>query len=307
MNLQMTVDWKQIDQNALRVAGDLKRSEVELIELLIQVDREKVFDYFGLGSTHAYCIHRLKLSDEQAYTYIRVARLSVKAPQVKQAIAEGAVTISKVKKMASAITPQNQAVWVEKAKTLSTKALEREVAIVSPRTQIVERVKPVARDLFELRCALDEETEKLLERVQDLQSQKLGKHTTASDVIKACLKEYVEKHDPVMKARRVEQKQIAVSTSKAELTKKAAAIAPQKGRRISLPAAVAHSVNRRDAGQCTFVHPVVGRCTSRRWIEKHHQIPVALGGENFTTNLTTLCSAHHRQEHKHIEAANNWS
>ncbi len=282
--------WKDIHESALQATAGFKRSEAVLLEILIEADRERIFEHFGLTSTFAYCVNCLQLTEEQAYTFIRVARKSVEAPELKKAIHDGSLTVSKAKKIAAVVTQANQNEWVEKAKTLSTRALEREVAIVSPQTSIAERIRPVAQDLFELRCSLDAETQRLLQRTQDLLSQKLGAHTNVTTALKASLSEFVERHDPVAKARRTQ--------SSTRLSKSPASTpALRGGKRVAVPAAIADSVNHRDQGRCTFIHPRFGRCTSRRWLERHHRVSVSQGGQHCARNLVTLCSAHHQQAH----------
>lgn len=72
--------------------------------------------------------------------------------------------------------------------------------------------------------------------------------------------------------------------------------APPRSRyRLSL---IEHEVNLRDQGRCVHVDQAGERCKERRWLEKHHLIPFAEGGEHTKENLVTLCSAHHRMWHR---------
>ena len=70
------------------------------------------------------------------------------------------------------------------------------------------------------------------------------------------------------------------------------------GRHVA--AAVKREVWARDGGQCAFVGPA-GRCTERGFLEYHHVIPFADGGETDVSNLQLRCRAHNRFE------AERWS
>src|SRR5262249_2538534 len=70
-------------------------------------------------------------------------------------------------------------------------------------------------------------------------------------------------------------------------------IANVKSRHV--PAAVKREVWARDEGQCSFVGPG-GRCQERGFLEFHHVIPFAEGGETSATNLQLRCRAHNAHE-----------
>lgn len=283
------MDWKEIHEKALSLTADFKRSESALLEILIAADSHRIFEHFGLTSTFSYCVSLLKLTEDQAYAFIRVARKSVEVPALKTAIVEGALTVSRAKKIASVLTRQNQESWIEKAKILPTRELEREVAKESPQAVLPDRVKPVADELYELRCSLSLEAKRLLARAQDLVAQKQGKPAGVGEVLSQALQEFCDRHDPVRKAERQKNRLRAVPPPVSVL---------RNGVRTSIPAEVAHGVNLRDEGRCTYVHAEFGRCYQRRWVQLHHVRPVAHGGTHSLENLTTLCAGHHRQLHR---------
>ena len=65
------------------------------------------------------------------------------------------------------------------------------------------------------------------------------------------------------------------------------------GRHVA--AAVKREVWARDGGQCAFVG-AAGRCTERGFLEYHHVIPFADGGETDASNLPLRCRAHNAFE-----------
>ena len=72
------------------------------------------------------------------------------------------------------------------------------------------------------------------------------------------------------------------------------------GRRRYIPAAVKRAVWARDGGQCAFVG-TTGRCSERGFLEYHHLVPFADGGETSASNLQLRCRAHNAFE------AQRWS
>ena len=80
----------------------------------------------------------------------------------------------------------------------------------------------------------------------------------------------------------------------------AATARPRSPHRLSktgrhVAAVVKREVWARDGGQCAFVG-AAGRCTERGFLEYHHVIPFADGGETDASNLQLRCRAHNAFE-----------
>ena len=211
-------------------------------------------------------------------------------PAVKEAIENRELSITGAKKLVNVITPENKALWLEKAKSSSTRQLERDIAKEKPETKIKERVRPIAESLFELRCALSSNGEKLLTQALDLLSSKRKKAVHHGEAIEAILEEFVERHDPVKKAER------ALARKKTD--ELVARPTKKNGKRTAVSRPVAHIVTLAAQGQCVHVDYRGVRCSNRRWVQKHHHQEVSRGGLHTPENLTLLCSAHHRLVHR---------
>ena len=61
-------------------------------------------------------------------------------------------------------------------------------------------------------------------------------------------------------------------------------------------AAVRREVWRRDAGRCAFVGADGRRCDETAFLELHHLVPFADGGESTARNLSLRCRAHNQYE-----------
>ena len=60
-----------------------------------------------------------------------------------------------------------------------------------------------------------------------------------------------------------------------------------------VPAAMRRALDLRDEGRCRFPG-----CENRRWVDAHHIVHWARGGETKLDNLVLLCSRHHRLVHE---------
>ncbi len=212
---------------------------------------------------------------------------SEEIPEIRTAVVQGELTLSQARRIVPVLTKENHRQWIEKAKSLSQRELEREVTTVNPKAHIVEKIKPVAKTLSELKVGVDEATEKNLEFLKDILSQKTGKPATLGQVIAWTAAVTREKYDPMRKAQR------AISSGKIlpALTQ------VSTGARRTIAAAVRHSVILRDGIQCAFVDGDGRRCEQKRWLDTHHITPVVDSGRNTIDNLRTLCRAHHSLMH----------
>ena len=62
-----------------------------------------------------------------------------------------------------------------------------------------------------------------------------------------------------------------------------------------IPAAIKRFVWQRDGGQCAFTGPQ-GRCMATGFLEYHHVVPFAAGGETSARNIVLRCKSHNAYE-----------
>jgi len=277
------MEFPALHEKAQRCAEQYRRNEAELIGLLQQIDPTQGYKALGYSSLHAYVVGALHLSEDQAYQFTRVARKAKEVPELKTALDQGVLNVSKARRILSVIQPTNSHEWIAKAAALKQRDLEREVAQVAPRTAVAERMRPVAPDVVEFRSAIDSKTEALLRRVQHLESRRTSKAASWNDTLAAMATLYLERRDPLKKAERAQARKPTPILSQG-----------QTGRYV--PAHVAHQVSLRDRGQCTFTG-THGKCRESRWVHVHHVTPVSMGGTSTLDNLTTFCASHHRYLH----------
>lgn len=283
MNFFMNNKAIHFDQKAKTLAKDYLHTEGQLLLVLMDMKKEKVFASLNYSGIFEYCEKALKLSRAQAYYFKSVAEKAVDIPEIKDAVVQGELTLSQARRIAPVLTQENKEAWFEKAKLLPQKELEKEVTAVNPKAHPREKIKPVAKELSELKVTIDTKTEENLKVLKDILSQKKGKSVSLAEVIAWATEVTREKHDPIKKAERA--RPISLRKSPA-----------QPGRK-PVPVSLKHEVVKRDGTQCTFVSPDGRRCGQTRWLQHHHVQEVQNGGLNTLENLRTLCSAHHRFIH----------
>lgn len=252
-----------LHERAVAAAGRFRAAQAELLAVIREVERERLFERFGLRNTFQYCLEKLSLSEDIAASFLRVARVAEAVPALALAVEEG-VSISKARKVAAVITPANQDSWIEKAKTLTYEKLEREIAREFPEKAVVERVRPVAPERVKVELGLSEQ---MLGKLREAQAR--AKAGNFEETLEILLEAYLK-----------EPKPRAVKPSKA------------------VAAATRREVLKRDHHSCQARLPNGKICEARRWVEVHHIRPQSEGGAHTPENLITLCSSHHRQLHR---------
>lgn len=186
----------------------LKQCEKELITSLQQVYTTCTHSYFGYRSLYTYALKALDLTESQAYSYIAVAKAGLTCSPLNQALLNQELSVSKAARIVSVIDAENSAEWVEKAKTLTKRELEKQIATENPKARISDHFRHIDKDLLHMQAGISEECFRKFQRAQQLYLQKNPKAFKAKvdDILNWCLQELLERHDPVIKAERVLRK-----------------------------------------------------------------------------------------------------
>ena len=135
-------------------------------------------------------------------------------------------------------------------------------------------VTPLAPERYRLQGTMGAETHAKLRRAQDLLRHVVPDGDLAAIVDRA----------------------LTVLIANLEKTRIAATPRPRAARTPSptsrhIPAAVTRAVWARDDGRCTFVG-THGRCAERGFLQRHHRVPYAVGGQATAENIELRCTAH---------------
>jgi hypothetical protein len=309
MDLALTNEQKSIHERALFLCREYRRLEWPIVEVLQRIDRSKLFKKLGYASLFQYAVTELRFSEAVAYYFISVARKAAEIPALKTALENQRLSVAKAGRIVAALSAGNARELVEFAATHSSRETAFEVARLCPKAARSDKVTPISAERVELKISMSTELLSHLTRTQCLIASQLGTGAGYEKVLEVVLSEYMERHDPVRKAKRIAMRS---TQSKAPVSPAPVLGGARAGRiqmesansersefvRKKLSAVQKHAVHLRDGGRCTHVDAGGNRCLSERWLHIHHLRPVSLGGGNDPENLTTLCSYHHDLAHQ---------
>ena len=313
-----------------RLAGREREATAALIVHLAEFDARRLYEGAGYPSMFAYCRAVLRLSEDAAYNRIKAARATRTFPGIVVMLVDGTLNPTTVRLLAPHLTAENHsgllaeaagkgkedvllllARWFPQpdvaasvrkvpspvvavveapseasvvsnpAQAAATVAAERGQAVTlssgtSPKAAFV---RPLAPERYEVRFTADAETRALLKEAQDL----LGHAVPTGDIAT------------------VFHRALAVLVADLKRRKLGATARPRPARTSNgtsgnIPAAVRREVAARDANRCAFVSQNGHRCGETRFLEFHHVVPRAAGGDATVANIQLRCRAHNGHE-----------
>lgn len=145
-------------------------------------------------------------------------------------------------------------------------------------------VKPLAEDRYEVRFTASTATRDKLRVAQDLLRHVIPNGDVAA-VFDRALAALIEAHS---------RAKMAVVRAPARARPVTTRPAAEGSRRV--PSEVKRSVWVRDGGRCAFVGTTGHRCREGAFLEYHHVVPYAVGGEATAANIHLRCRAHNGYE-----------
>lgn len=320
--MKLNLFQKNLHETALKLSLNFRKTESDLIEILMKIDKARVYLALGYSSLYTYAHEGLGLSEANSHAFTAVARKSKSVPELKAQISAGALSVSKAKRILSVITPANQTEWISKAVSLPKSELEREVVKANPESERRESLRIISKDRFSMKLGLSDELLKKLKRAQVLLMNKKRKNLNLEQTLEGLVDAFLKSEDPVVKAERIlgpgtESAKTLVKKESQDRTVPKNPVDPIEGvpgffhprqllgpKRNPIPATVKHQIQLRDQGQCQFGGSIETKdlaskkCGEMAYVEIHHKRAVSNGGPNTQENLITLCSKHHRFMHR---------
>jgi len=143
--------------------------------------------------------------------------------------------------------------------------------------------------MHDVRCLVDDEVMRQLERCKILLSGKFPDGLDYNGLLRELARNWLECHDPL---KREERRAVRKRSSKS-----IPMLTPKSEHARHIPAATRDVVFKRDEGRCTFVGNGGKRCNSSWDLEVHHdRTPFGRGGRHSIKNLRLLCRAHNQLE-----------
>jgi len=117
---------------ATRLAAEGRETTADLIALLAALDARKVYAAEGYSSIFAFCLARLRLSEEEAYYRIAAARAASRFPMVLEWLREGRLTLTSVALLRKHLTAENHARLLQAAEGQGKRGVQRLIATLAP-------------------------------------------------------------------------------------------------------------------------------------------------------------------------------
>lgn len=304
----------------------------DVLKLLREVERRRLYADLGYGSTFEYCVKHLKYSEGSASRRISAMRLISDLPEpraVEQSLEEGRLSITALGQAQRFFrderltrdrvhTPAQKSEVVNQLMNLNGGERDRLFAKLAPDALPSERMRELDGEHSVLRVVLDRALVKKLDRIRSLWSHRLeGKEY--AELLDRMADFVLERVDPERKIKSEQKVRQATSEANATSTRGAAlaemgqiqvtsspSLSPTMPQSFAaaaklsvktpsryIPAPLRRAVLQRDGFQCSYNESATGRrCDSRHRLELDHIQPYARGGARSLSNLRTVCRAH---------------
>ena len=279
-----------------RLAHCERHDLASLIAHIAEFDARDLHLALGYSSTFTYCREVRKLSEDQAYRRIEVARYARNYPMILEKLADGSVNMSTVDLIAPVLEPTNYHEILEEASGKTKREVQIQMAALAPKPDVPLTIialplgaspqeerssfKPLSPGRERVCFTMDTSTIEKLKRAKELLSHALPSGDGYGEIIDR-----------------------AVTLLLADLEKKRCGkrdrprpCRPAKPGSPYSPAGIKRAVWERDGGRCTFIGKTGRRCEATAYLQEHHIIPRALGGPTSVENLTLRCAPHNRYE-----------
>ena len=92
----MKISNEELETLLQNKVAEERKITVEIIQLLEEVSRRRIYLERGYGSLIEYCIKKLGYSESAAYPRIAAMRVAKEIPQVTEAISDGRLNLANV-------------------------------------------------------------------------------------------------------------------------------------------------------------------------------------------------------------------
>ncbi len=316
---------RSLDERLVAARKVQRGADHRLAILLAELADAGGFRLLGYASIEQYAVAALELTSRVTRDLLRIGRSMPELPRLNAALAAGEVDWTKAREVVRVATAQTDASWTARAKTMSARVIEREVAAArigdpSPTGEPDPELRPArARHSFEMEAA---DAEVLYQALAVLRARSdLGREEIDDGALLACMaRQIVATADPAEPAnataesptgeryrivlqqcpscQRFDAPEGEVSeTIAGEAACDAEIIDMQPGRTErhatrAIPLVLRRKVLHRAKWKCE-----VPDCRNRLWLDVHHTEPWVECRTHDFGKLLVVCGAHHRAIH----------
>jgi len=317
-----------------RLAQYERETVATLVAHLVVVEVRDLYRSEGCSSMFKYCTEVLRFSEDAAMVRLQATRAAREHAFVIEDLASGALSLSSLRVLAPHLTSENALELIAASRHKSKREVEkilRERFPLPDVTTLVRRlpatvsleagaprqasapqesgvmlaglssnmqrgqdlalrpsvIAPLAPERYKVQFTASANLHVALRRAQDLLRHRIPSGDM-SQVFELALDALVEKLE--------KQRCAATDRPRAGRAADASRVVPAGSRVI--PAAVKRAVYKRDGGQCAFVAKNGRRCSETGFLEFHHVVPFARGGQASVANIALRCRSHNQYEAK---------
>lgn len=316
----------QLIEEVNRLASSERRATAALVAALAEFDTRRLYLPLGFSSLFAYCVQRLRLSEDATCNRIEAARAARRYPEILALLETGELSLTAARLLAPHLNDDNHNRVLADARHKKRSDIDLLIAKLHPQPPVASIVRklpeakapaqvpglsldapagvphtappsrrpivaPLSEAHYKLQVTISAASRERLKHIQDLM-----RHTIPNGDPAAIVERALELlHDDLLKKK-------AAGVARPRSTARAAGPA---GRHI--PSSVKREVWRRDQGRCAFVSPDGHRCDNEGFVEYHHVDAYWLGGDATAVNIELRCRAHNgfewqRQQDKMLDA-----
>ena len=303
--------WQEIDRDLRMIAKRQRALDADEVALLCIAERVRIWEELGKASLLEYLEDIFGYGPKAAYERIRVARALEQMPELYEALERGEVSYSALREITRVATAETQREWLDSIRGKNLRQIEELARSrkkgAKPTDPADPNLKPRTRN-FEVTAA----TDALLRQARQALAGERG-HFIDDDEFLAAMATAVLEGGAGSSAETGAKYQTRVTVCpncdqavqegagrKIAISAADAARAQCDAQRIGddhrakqdIAPATRRLVWHRDGGKCA-----VPSCRSSRYIDIHHIVGRAEGGNHEAGNLTLLCDGHHRALH----------
>jgi 5-methylcytosine-specific restriction endonuclease McrA len=280
---------QELIQRTRSAAANERALQAEVIRLLAEIDRRRLYASLGYRSLFDFCVKELHYSESAAWRRIAAMRVLTDLPSAEEKLVTGELNLKTLTSLQTffateerhnkkTFTLEQKKQIMESVENKSGREADAILASLSPIPHSpFERERPLNELDVEIRFVADVPLLGKLHRLKDLNSHRdpsrsyKGLFTWLSDL-------GLKTFDPLTKAEKTAAPRIPTERTRPDRY---------------VPADLKLKIWKRDQGKCTYIDPGSGRrCGATSFIEIDHIVPHALGGETTLENLRLYCRTH---------------
>lgn len=300
-------NWQEIDRNLTRIARQRSALDADEARWLVAAVRGEIWRELGAVTLLEYLEDRLGYGPRTAHERVRVALALDELPGLIGALDGGALPFTAVRELVRVATPATEAVWCDYARGKTVRQIEEAVSgrergdlpSDPPRPDVQMRILR-----FEVRPETFAKVRQAQRVLEHEQGARLDDDALVAALCNAVLggdQTRAQHQIMTIECERCGQGWQGAAGDRFAIGRAALERARCDAERIDpasmmstqdVPPRVRRFVHQRDGEHCC-----VPGCRSSRYLEMHHIVPRASGGDHTPDNLTLLCDGHHRAVH----------